>query len=145
MHVCLRRGVSSCCMYVVLFFFSSRRRHTRCALVTGVQTCALPICPGRDHAVPPATPARRGGRGRPGSGADRNCRWCSWDLGKTCGGRMGGDGGKIAPLRLFSHLGTTLDDRSMTAHVQPPTAVRSEEHTSELQSLLRISYAVFSL
>src|SRR3546814_15429116 len=26
------------------FFFSSRRRHTRCALVTGVQTCALPIC-----------------------------------------------------------------------------------------------------
>src|SRR3546814_20465612 len=31
-------------MYVViLFFVSSRRRHTRCALVTGVQTCALPI------------------------------------------------------------------------------------------------------
>src|SRR3546814_18366743 len=30
---------------VVLFFFSSRRRHTRCALVTGVQTCALPISP----------------------------------------------------------------------------------------------------
>src|SRR3546814_3985902 len=29
---------------VCLFFFSSRRRHTRCALVTGVQTCALPIC-----------------------------------------------------------------------------------------------------
>src|SRR3546814_9911980 len=28
----------------LLFFFSSRRRHTRCALVTGVQTCALPIC-----------------------------------------------------------------------------------------------------
>src|SRR3546814_19435969 len=28
---------------VVGFFFSSRRRHTRCALVTGVQTCALPI------------------------------------------------------------------------------------------------------
>src|SRR3546814_2529227 len=27
-----------------LFFFSSRRRNTRCALVTGVQTCALPIC-----------------------------------------------------------------------------------------------------
>src|SRR3546814_7438347 len=28
-----------------LFYFSSRRRHTRCALVTGVQTCALPIYP----------------------------------------------------------------------------------------------------
>src|SRR3546814_9764372 len=30
------------------FFFSSRRRHTRCALVTGVQTCALPICSPRN-------------------------------------------------------------------------------------------------
>src|SRR3546814_8133140 len=30
-------------MLSCLFFFSSRRRHTRCALVTGVQTCALPI------------------------------------------------------------------------------------------------------
>src|SRR3546814_8486436 len=29
--------------YQLYFFFSSRRRHTRCALVTGVQTCALPI------------------------------------------------------------------------------------------------------
>src|SRR3546814_9783796 len=27
----------------MVFFFSSRRRHTRCALVTGVQTCGLPI------------------------------------------------------------------------------------------------------
>src|SRR3546814_12898396 len=34
-----------CSVYVALFLFvfSSRRRHTRCALVTGVQTCALPI------------------------------------------------------------------------------------------------------
>src|SRR3546814_5496173 len=32
-----------CRVVIVLFFFSSRRRHTRCALVTGVQTCALPI------------------------------------------------------------------------------------------------------
>src|SRR3546814_11905613 len=30
-------------MYSFVFYFSSRRRHTRCALVTGVQTCALPI------------------------------------------------------------------------------------------------------
>src|SRR3546814_5542252 len=40
-------------VFCLLFFFSSRRRHTRCALVTGVQTCALPIssdnvCPSRD-------------------------------------------------------------------------------------------------
>src|SRR3546814_13532071 len=34
-----------CCLLFLccVFFFSSRRRHTRCALVTGVQTCALPI------------------------------------------------------------------------------------------------------
>src|SRR3546814_14753349 len=31
-------------LLLCVFFFSSRRRHTRCALVTGVQTCALPIC-----------------------------------------------------------------------------------------------------
>src|SRR3546814_273644 len=34
---------SCSCVYYFVFFFSSRRRHTRCALVTGVQTCALPI------------------------------------------------------------------------------------------------------
>src|SRR3546814_656967 len=35
------------CLFVVTvcLFFSSRRRHTRCAIVTGVQTCALPISP----------------------------------------------------------------------------------------------------
>src|SRR3546814_17243798 len=32
-------------MSLCFFFFASRRRHTRCALVTGVQTCALPISP----------------------------------------------------------------------------------------------------
>src|SRR3546814_1332340 len=36
------------CGTLGFFFFSSRRRHTRCALVTGVQTCALPIWPGGD-------------------------------------------------------------------------------------------------
>src|SRR3546814_9200697 len=36
---------STIIVYCGFFFFSSRRRHTRCALVTGVQTCALPIYP----------------------------------------------------------------------------------------------------
>src|SRR3546814_10917267 len=43
---------------VVGFFFSSRRRHTSCALVTGVQMCALPILPDVGHsrlAQPPGT------------------------------------------------------------------------------------------
>src|SRR3546814_11186757 len=40
------RLVVLCRIYCFLCFFSSRRRHTRCALVTGVQTCALPISSG---------------------------------------------------------------------------------------------------
>src|SRR3546814_4954621 len=47
MYVCHANWVCSC------FFFSSRRRHTRCALVTGVQTCALPIF-GREASAAPA-------------------------------------------------------------------------------------------
>src|SRR3546814_3498539 len=38
--MCMLSLVRISCFF---FFFSSRRRHTRCALVTGVQTCALPI------------------------------------------------------------------------------------------------------
>src|SRR3546814_11671455 len=38
-----------CYVCFLSFFFSSRRRHTRCALVTGVQTCALPIF--NDHFI----------------------------------------------------------------------------------------------
>src|SRR3546814_11201107 len=41
------------CIDMIRFlFFSSRRRHTRCALVTGVQTCALPICKAPRLVVP---------------------------------------------------------------------------------------------
>src|SRR3546814_19401323 len=55
---------------MVYFFFSSRRRHTRCALVTGVQTCALPICRGSV-----GVGAWRGGvAARRDRGADRRAR-----------------------------------------------------------------------
>src|SRR3546814_3364721 len=50
-----------------VFFFSSRRRHTRCALVTGVQTCALPI-----YAEPAAGELRQGKRWVP---SQRPARW----------------------------------------------------------------------
>src|SRR3546814_3428447 len=53
MSVCVLLSLYLCSFYLVfsmipllcdvVFFFSSRRRHTRCALVTGVQTCALQI------------------------------------------------------------------------------------------------------
>src|SRR3546814_1053401 len=44
------------------FFFSSRTRHTRCSLVTGVQTCALPIF--AEHRIPPGAPAIVAGLGK---------------------------------------------------------------------------------
>src|SRR3546814_7413399 len=54
----LRSAIDRC----VYFFFSSRRRHTRCALVTGVQTCALPISARDPHSActgwPDGRPAR---------------------------------------------------------------------------------------
>src|SRR3546814_5751932 len=43
---------SYCMLILFLFFFSSRRRHTRCALVTGVQTCALPISDPTNRRLP---------------------------------------------------------------------------------------------
>src|SRR3546814_8550174 len=60
-----------------LFFFSSRRRHTRCALVTGVQTCALPICclsetEGAGGALPRGVVG--GARDTAESGRHRRCR-----------------------------------------------------------------------
>src|SRR3546814_7618513 len=39
----MNRDIKKMTTSYLVFFFSSRRRHTRCALVTGVQTCALPI------------------------------------------------------------------------------------------------------
>src|SRR3546814_4440467 len=42
--VCLTCSALNYTVSDLSFFFSSRRRHTSCALVTGVQTCALPIC-----------------------------------------------------------------------------------------------------
>src|SRR3546814_6305054 len=54
---------------VVFFFFSSRRRHTRCALVTGVQTCALPISAstGAERSSAVSSPSPRLGRLKRGS------------------------------------------------------------------------------
>src|SRR3546814_2247683 len=53
---------------VVFFFLSSRRRHTRCALVTGVQTCALPIFAADDDGLLEVAAV---GAGRGGSRAGR--------------------------------------------------------------------------
>src|SRR3546814_3855815 len=108
-----------CCS---IFFFSSRRRHTRCALVTGVQTCALPIL-------------------------------CA-DSGDGCGARRircglpGPSPGTFAALRcawLLHRMKTLGAGSAATAATAASVKRRSEEHTPELQSLMRISYAAFLL
>src|SRR3546814_1727097 len=103
-------------MCVLVFFFSSRRRHTRCALVTGVQTCALPI-----WKLGPAQP-----RGTTWNG-DGGCVICSQSRQENFS----------RTVWMTFHWRGTTSSVSVTS--------RSEEHTSELQSLMRISYDVFCL
>src|SRR3546814_9554523 len=122
-------------MFIVFFFFSSRRRHTRCALVTGVQTCALPIYQGenlRRAVAPVGVVSVRSDLSRCLSRGLRDHPVLRRDMGAgkwRCNARGGGHG--------CLSVGA---DRLGYAALQ-----RSEEHTSELQSLMRISYAVFCL
>src|SRR3546814_3594841 len=104
---------------LMCFFFSSRRRHTSCALVTGVQTCALPIS--RAKAVVDGNQVNIPGP----AGGDEWRKLC---------GLIG-----LSVPRSCSRKQPPLIDRTRNRHR------RSEEHTSELQSLMRISYAVFCL
>src|SRR3546814_4179966 len=98
--------------YVYLFFFfSSRRRHTRCALVTGVQTCALPIL-------------------------------IAEDLSKMKL-EVSVDEADVGQIKEGQRASFTVD--AFPGKTFPAAITRSEEHTSELQSLMRISYAVFCL
>src|SRR3546814_9807789 len=132
--------VLTCVLY---FFFSSRRRHTRCALVTGVQTCALPIYLVETVAV---VEQGRGARG----------------LGHV--GGQAGPGGVVgvgvervafvpglakARLGVGAELEQALEDGDLVVDVAAlllqAGGDRSEEQTSELQSLMRNSYAVFCL
>src|SRR3546814_9295001 len=112
-----------------VFFFSSRRRHTRCALVTGVQTCALPI-------LRRWLPTLRKFWKRLPTGS----REASRHRAKRC--RMVRPG-RFGAVTKPPGPGCRLRG---SAVVRPnPESRRSEEHTAELQYLMRISYAVFCL
>src|SRR3546814_4752307 len=118
----------------MVFFFSSRRRHTRCALVTGVQTCALPIFEARIGADPDA-----GRHAHVGGDAEGD------DLLDATGAQLafqgGADEGGVHRL-----LDQRLACQRLEAGLEGVAGLqRSEEHTSALQSLMRISYAVFCL
>src|SRR3546814_2929581 len=106
------------------FFFSSRRRHTRCALVTGVQTCALPIFDA--HAPQGPVVIFSGGQ--------------QWEDHALLTERLDQIKARIPAMVLA----TTAQSKGCAA-IAAAWAARSEEHTSELQSLMRISSAVFCL
>src|SRR3546814_7618398 len=104
----------------MLFFFSSRRRHTRCALVTGVQTCALPIWR-MPHPFQRIVAEFIRALLQTGPSSLETPR---------CGQIWGA---------ITSQRPQVTEDMDILGND------RSEEHTSELQSLMRISYAVFCL
>src|SRR3546814_7329622 len=147
---------------VYFCFLSSRRRHTRCALVTGVQTCALPIfCRPASFRTPgaPAAPAwaqansrRAAAARRSGTGGCGSCRHllCVAALAEAFAQRRE----SIAHSAPHENEEERDEEDGEQGRGQHPAddrgadrdaTVRSEEHTSELQSLMRNSYAVFCL
>src|SRR3546814_7845602 len=110
---------------IIGVFYSSRVRDARRALVTGVQTCALPICTCLGHfrlaSVLNARTAFRSGMTPRQQG-------------------YGTAAPSVTPNATVPHGAAR---RGPTRPLHHPH--RSEEHTSELQSLMRISYAVFCL
>src|SRR3546814_3867717 len=115
------------CM-IYSFFFSSRRRHTRCALVTGVQTWALPIftqC-GRIEAA-------------------HNGVLLNTDFIDNSAGVDTSDHEVNIKILLNGQVQAGKLKVEERNKLLKSMTDRSEEHTSELQSLMRISYAVFCL
>src|SRR3546814_4167845 len=152
-------------MSFVDIFCASRRRHTSCALVTGVQTCALPICPvvtarlqdlmqrGHNALYRPAPPRWR--RALEFLLADfprlvrvqRGCLWASATLFVVSTVAM------YLAVRWRPELVHSLLDPRKLAQFESmcDTAAagaklgrdsRQDAHTSELLSLMRLSYAV---
>src|SRR3546814_3779999 len=125
-----------------LFFFSSRRRQTSCALVTGVQTCALPISGNvaRDGCIVKT------------AGVDDSILeftgpakvYESQDA--AVAGILTGqvEAGDVVVIRYEGPKGGPGMQEMLypTSYLTSKELGRSEEHTSELQSLMRISYAV---
>src|SRR3546814_5854767 len=124
------------CLVYCVFVYSSRRRHTRCALVTGVQTCALPISDAMvvwfrlvDDALTTAD--------------KRSYQAAVRYLKAAKKAAAAADAMVEFEVRVAGLRETHRRRPSLIAMLDK--AGRSEEHTSELQSLMRSSYAVFCL
>src|SRR3546814_3218886 len=150
-----------------MYFVSSIRRHTRCALGTGVQTCALPICHVRIDAgdrprflyilIERVVDFLFGARGEV-LDVELRLRALAPDEGEALtvgrGGRphrAAGPRRRGADLAIVEAVIFDVEQvgvavlRIFEDRAGRDVARRSEEHTSELQSLMRISYAVFCL
>src|SRR3546814_6542416 len=142
----------------MVFFFSSRRRHTRCALVTGVQTCAVPIsfetkrAKARIDVVGLILLVVSVGAFQIVLDTGREHDWFGsvWIVGLAVVAAISfaafviwelTDANPVVNLRIFRFRGFSF----ATMAISLGFGARSEEHTSELQSLMRISYAVFCL
>src|SRR3546814_3571420 len=129
------------------FFFSSRRRHTRCALVTGVQTCALPI-----FAMAVANEPDLLIADEPTTALDVTVQAQILDMLTRLREELG-----IGLVLITHDLGVVAGCADAVAVMYAGRVVetagtddlfyrtRSEEHKSELQSLMRSSSAVFCL
>src|SRR3546814_6427150 len=119
-----------CYCEICCFFFSSRRRHTRCALVTGVQTCALPIS-------------------RYSWGGDVELESAHGNVTQSAGSQidLSADYNHAGVLKVTAFEGAVTLDGTVEGHArnganQPDPSLRnggidisSEEHPSELTSL----------
>src|SRR3546814_6149372 len=120
-----------------MFLFSSRRRHTSCALVTGVQTCALPICQGATilASVVPDGLAMLPEHFRRRLQVTQQCRAEDIDEVRA----------RYANLGIPADLATYMPDLPARLAWSHLFIARSAELTSKPQQLIRHSYSAFRL
>src|SRR3546814_9028184 len=116
----------------MLFFFSSRRRHTSCALVTGVQTCALPILgKGLNRIFERAETLLRSHVHNPAFDIVVGTLRCRTAI------HLAHDEERHAQHRGIKLHADPWRNGHTTPRVEASHHLRSEEHTSELQYLMR--------
>src|SRR3546814_1601885 len=151
---------------MLLFFFSSRCRHTRCALVTGVQTCALPICESSAARTPTRPAALTPAAGTSGvrlavphdsqfltvepdgrddiSFMDRlrhALRSILEAVHRPPEAEQAAERALQAAAGSLDAASAAGDDHFVQLRIVGVETARSEAHTSDLQSLMRLSYA----
>src|SRR3546814_6079813 len=128
-----------------MFFFSSRRRHTRCALVTGVQTCALPIyalSPKNAFGLTQLMPGTAASLGVNRYSVEDNlrggARYLRQQLDRFGHYHLALAAYNAGPGRVRGGLVPRIAETQAYVDNVIMNWARTEEHQSELQSLMRI-------